>query len=208
MTTTGERYHEARRILLQQARPTPSARVWVAVPDLSDEAIRAGTGRGWEDRCDLIDGCEARTGGHQAIATYVRDEHAIDAWWAQGVTVGYERITGLRLPHQMADGTFTANKSRTVTVDATALWRALLENEERRHLLPDVETVLRSRDTAKAIRLAIGGGVVTITLEEVGSGRVKVVVEHKHLQSIRAVEEWKFYWNDWLEVLDDDTAKH
>lgn len=203
MATTGERYLEARRILLEQARPMASTRHWVAMPDLSDEAIRAGTGRGWEEWCDLIDGFEGRGEGHKAIVAYLRDEHDVDDWWVQGVTVGYERITGLRLPHQMADGTFTANKSRTIAVDAAELRGVLLDNDQRRHLFPDIETVLRSRHTAKTIRLAVGGGVATITLEEQCPRRVKVVVEHKQLASIDAVEEWKFYWNDWLSAIDD-----
>ncbi|HMO43459.1 MAG TPA: hypothetical protein PKB04_09090, partial [Phenylobacterium sp.] len=67
-----------------------------------------------------------RHAGHTAIARWVREEHVPDGWWAQAVTVSYERITGLRLPGQMADGTFTANVSRTMQVDADAL-RAVIQ---------------------------------------------------------------------------------
>jgi hypothetical protein len=35
--------------------------------------------------------------------------------------VGYERITGLRLRHQHPDGTFSAGKSGTISVDSGAL---------------------------------------------------------------------------------------
>ena len=57
---------------------------------------------------------------------------------------GHTRITGLRLPHQQPDGTFTAGKSRTVTVDIPLIREMLLDDEARAHLFPGLETELRS----------------------------------------------------------------
>lgn len=205
MATTGERYVEARRVLLHQNRLATPAREWVASPDLSDDAIRANTGKGWGEWCDLIDRFDGRSKGHQAIASHLRNEHGVDAWWSQGVTVGYERITGLRLPHQRADGTFTANKSRTVVTDAALLRDVLLDDDERGRMFPDMVTELRSRRTSKAIRLAVGAGVATLTFDERGDGRTKIVVEHKGLATPQDVEEWAFYWSDWLEAVDEAT---
>lgn len=206
MATTGERYLEARRVLLQNARPAASTRQWVAVPELSDQAIRRGTGKGWDEWCDLIEEFAGQAGSHAAIASHLRAEHDLDGWWSQGVTVGYERICGLRLPHQMADGTFTANKSRTVVTDLHTLRSALLDDDQRPLLFPGIVTDVRSRPTSKTIRLAIGDTVAGITLEERAGGRVKIVVEQRGLASFDAVEEWTFYWSDWLDAVDDSTA--
>ena len=203
MATTGERYAEARRVLLTHTAPTRATRQWVAEPEMSDEAIRAGTGKGWDEWCDLIDQFPGRTEGHTAIAEHIRNEHGVGDWWCQGVTVGYERITGLRLPYQMADGTFTANKSRTVTIDAENLRRLLLDDDERAHLFPGVPTELNSRPTAKAIRVAIGPGIAMFSLEDRGGGRSKVTVAHTGLPAYDDVEEWKFYWADWLDAIDE-----
>ena len=202
MATTGERYVEARRVLLEQAHPRTSQRHWIAAPEMSDEAVRSATGKGWDEWCDLIDQFDGRTEGHKAIVSFLRKDHGVGGWWTQGVTVGYERITGLRLPHQMADGTFTANKSRTVVVDANELRRVLLNDNERSHLFPDVPTELKSKPTSKAIRLAMAGGSASITFDDGGGGRTKVVVEHRGLGTFDAVEQWKFYWSDWLEAID------
>ena len=38
--------------------------------------------------------------GHKAIAVYLHEQQKLPAWWSQEVTVGYERIRGLREEHQ------------------------------------------------------------------------------------------------------------
>lgn len=205
MAHTGERYLEARRVLLHNARPIAGARRWVALPELSDQTIRRGTGRGWDEWCDLIEAFPGRHDGHAAIASHLSGEHGLDAWWSQGVTVGYERIAGLRLPHQMPDGTFTANKSRTVVADIEVLRAGLLDDEQRLDLFPGLATELRSRSTARTVRLAIGVTVAAITLDSRGDGRVKIVVEYRRLPSLDAVEEWTFYWSEWFDAIDDST---
>lgn len=203
MVRTGERYAEARRILIEQSTSSSLQRPWVAAPELSDDAIRSGTGLGWDQWCDLIDAFVGRDDGHKATAGHVRDEHGVGDWWVQAVTVGYERITGRRLPHQMADGTFTANKSRMVKTDGDVLRQLLLDTEDRAHLFPDVPTQLKSKPTSKVIRIAIGPGVAMLTLDQVDGGRVKVRIEHTRLPAFDDVEEWKFYWSEWLDAIEE-----
>ncbi|WP_341953126.1 hypothetical protein [Salinibacterium sp. TMP30] len=203
MTTTGERYAEARRVLTAQSPPSTTTRSWAAAPELSDEAIRAGTDKGWEDWCDLIEQFAGRADGHAAIAQHVGDDLGVSGWWAQAVTVGYERITGLRLPNQMSDGTFTANKSGTVTVESDMLRRLLLDDDDRAQLFPGVATELKSKLTAKAIRVTVGPGSAIIRLEDRSGGRTQVVIQHSQLPTFGDVEEWKFYWAEWLDAIDE-----
>ncbi len=204
MVTTGERYTEARRVLLAKAEA--GGRHWIAQPELSDDAVKARTGKGWDEWCDLIDAWPGTIDGHKAIATYLRDSHDVDAWWAQGVTVGYERITGIRLPYQQADGTFTANKSRTVSGDADALRSMLLDADSRSDLFAGLSTELKSKPTSKAIRLAIGPGVAAVYIEDRTEGRAKITVAHEGLPHAESVDEWKFFWSDWLEAIGDATV--
>ncbi|WP_373046930.1 hypothetical protein [Vulgatibacter sp.] len=180
-----------------------SGRKWAAQPEMSDEAVRAATGRGWDAWCDLIDAWPGRGAGHGAIAAFLQDEQGVEGWWAQTVTVGYERITGLRLPWQRPDGTFEANLSRTITVDAAALRERLLDPTARAALFPDVQTELRSRPTSKNVRLAIGPGTAELAIQPVAGGRVKVTVQHAKLPSAEAVQEWKAFWAAWLAARDE-----
>ncbi len=201
MEKTGERYGAARRSLIE--RTTDGGRQRVAEPDMSDETLRDATGRGWDEWCDIIDAWPGKGDGHTAIATYVHEELGVEGWWAQTVTVGYERITGLRLPYQQPDGTFSANKSRTVTADADLIRQMLLDDGERADLFPGLETELRSRPTSKTLRIGIGPGTAQIALDPQEDGRVKVSIAHDKLPTAADVEEWKGYWSDWLQAIDD-----
>lgn len=209
MAKTGERYVAARRALIEKADASDAeaaggGRVWVSEPEQSDEVIRGATGRDWDEWCDVIDAWPGKEDGHAAIATYVNEEHGIGGWWAQTVTVGYERIVGLRLPHQRPDGTFVAGRSATIRVDAASLREALLDEDGRTTLFPEVEAELRSRPTSKNVRLRVGPGTAEIAIDERGDGRVKVTVSHEKLPEATDVDLWKSFWGDWLTALDED----
>ena len=169
---------------------------------MTDEAVTAATGRGWDDWCDLIEAWPGHADGHTVIAAHLQREHGVDGWWAQTVTVGYERIAGLRLPYQQADGTFTANKSKTVSADADELRAMLLSDDDRQALFGGLETSLRSGQSAKAIRVELGPGVAVFGLTARPDGRTTVSVMHERLPTAEAVEEWKFYWSEWLDAVD------
>jgi hypothetical protein len=151
----------------------------------------------------VIDAWPGHDGGHTAIATYLREQQGVDGWWAQAVTVGYERITGIRLPHQQPDGTFTAGKSKTVRADPVILRETLLDDDDRRDLFPGKDTVLRSRPASKVIRLGIGPGVAQLALDPLADGRVTVSIAHEKLPTTDSVDEWKLYWSDWLAAIDE-----
>ena len=202
MATTGERYAAARRVLINQTASSKRRRVWVSEPEMNDEAIMRKTNRSWDDWCDIIEEWPGSVNGHNAIATYLHDEFDLDHWWSQGVTVSYERIVGLRVPHQRPDGTFTADKSKTITVDPDELRTMLLDEKGRDDLFGGIPTELRSKPTSKALRIGIGPGVALLSLDAKSSDRTKVVVSHEKLPRLDDVAEWKFFWDEWLTALD------
>lgn len=201
MERTGERYTTARRALLDRAGGR--SRHWVSEPETSDEAVRAATGRGWDEWCDVIESWTGWDEGHTAVATHVRDELGVDAWWSQTVTVGWERITGRRLPYQRSDGTFATSRTRTVAADAELLRRLLLDDDDRRDLFGGLDVALRSRPDSKAVRLGLDSGRAVVGLEPRDDGRTRVSVEHEQLQTSEDVDRWRFWWGEWLEALDD-----
>ncbi len=201
METAGDRYATEQSGLDSRSFPG-RRRMWASEPELSDDALRERTGQGWDDWCDVVEAWPSSDGGHTAIATYLRDERGVDAWWAQTIAVGYERIVGLRLPYQRPDGTFTANKSMTVGADADLLRTLLLDEEQRRHLFPGEDTSLRSKPASKAVRLKIGPGVAVFSLEG-RNDKTKVTIGHEELPTYDDVAQWKFYWSEWLRAFDD-----
>lgn len=201
MAHTGERYGAARRALIEQV-PTGRRRAWASEPEHGDDAIRAATGRGWDDWCELIEAWPGHVDGHTAIAAHVHETSEITHWWSQAVTVGYERIAGIRVPYQRSDGTFAANRSRTITVDVQELRALLLDPEARVDLFPGYDTTLRSKPATKALRIGIGPGVAIFDLQALSGGRGKVAVSHEQLRSVEEVEQWRHWWAEWLDAID------
>jgi hypothetical protein len=123
-------------------------------------------------------------------------------WWAQTVTVGYERITGLRLPYQKADGSFSANKSRTIDFNAGELVTLLRSATAHADLFPDQPAELCSRTKSKSIRIALSEGVALFGVEQKPDGRTRVTIQHDKLTSLDDVERWRFYWGEWLDAIE------
>ena len=173
-----------------------STTAWAAEPEIADDRLREATGRGWDEWRELVDGAGLREAGHTAIAAWVASEHGVEGWWAQAVTIGYERIVGLRQRGQMADGTFTTNASRTLELDADTLRARLLDGRDA--LFPGMKTELRSRTTSKSLRIAFPEGVALIALTPASRGRTTVTVQHEKLPTPEAVERSTAYWSTWL----------
>lgn len=203
MAHTGEKYGAARRVLIAQAARRDTS-AWASDPEHTDAVIREHTGRGWDAWVSLVDAWPGHRDGHGAVAEWLQTQHGVDGWWAQSVTVGWERITGRRLPNQMADGTFTANRSATVTTDHVALRDLLLDADGRKALFPGLDPRLRSRPTSKTLRIGLGDGVAEIAIAPKEDGRATISVSHAKLASPNDVDVWKQFWGDWLQALDED----
>lgn len=212
MARTGEKYGAARRVLLERAGHLPGRRRRIAEPEVDDDAVSAATGRDWDAWVALVDDRPDTVEGHQALARWLADEHGVDAWWSQTVAIGYERITGLRAVGQQSDGSFAANRSRTLVtddgLDAAALRALLLDDADREDLFGGLATELRSRPGTKALRIGMPEGVAIVAIEDVRAAgrpdRLRVAVQHGGLAAADQVEEWKAFWGDWLEALAAD----
>jgi len=204
MAKTGERYGAARRALI--AEPNGGAgRRWVADPPHAETKLRGETGRGWDEWVDLVLAGPGADAGHTEIASWLREEHDVHPWWAQGITVGFERITGKRLPGQMPDGTFTITRSRTMAGDASHVRDSWEDDAVRDGILPGLQTQRLSRPGVRLPRYAIADddgdqGVLSLTVEQV-KDRVRAVVTHEKIPDLPETERWKAFWELWLDDL-------
>ena len=190
MKKTGEAYTAARLQLLKKKEPEPD---YAALSGMSNASIAAKTGRTWAEWVRALDAIDAAAKPHGEIARYVASLGTPD-WWSQAVTVGYERIRGLRDKGQRRGGTYEASKSRTFNVSVEELFDAFANARTRRRWLP-AKVQVKSASPHKAMRLAwTDGTVVQLFFTAKGPAKSVVAVQHEKLPDRAAMEAAKQMW--------------
>ena len=173
---------------------------------VSDAAVRARTGKGWDEWLAVLDADGARNLGHKQIVDLVgRHLPAEDGWWQQMVTVGYEQARGLRAKHQKPEG-FQISRSKTVAVPISRLYAAFAEpSQQAAWLGHDVAEAVTPRtchvDKSARLLWADGRTTVDALFYEKGEGRSQVALQHSKLASPEDAAAMKAYWGERLDAL-------
>ena len=205
MQKTGESYTSARAQITREPGTKP-ARVpsdYAKLAGMSDAVIEKKTGRTWEQWVRALDHHGAGKMAHRDIAVLVSREYKVASWWTQSVTVGYERIKGLRTRGQQRNGTYRASKSRTFNVPATRLFAAWADDGIRRRWLSGAKTSVRTATASKSIRLDWNDSIVAVGFLAKGKSRSAVAVEHPNIPDRETADALKHYWSDRLDALSD-----
>jgi len=189
------------------AKPAPRPTEYAALAGYSDETIAAKTGCTWQKWVEHLDWFGAAEKPHRDIARHVHEKFGVPGWWAQAVTVGYERIRGLRDIGQRRGGAYEASKSKTFAVPVERLFAAFAEPAMRKRWLPGVELAVRKATPGKSIRITWDDGTpVEVWLQSKGEGRSVAAIAHRKLPDRARVEELKRYWGERLEALEAQLA--
>lgn len=169
---------------------------------MSDEAVTEATGMDWASWADLLDDAGASSWPHKEIAAWIREQRPeVSGWWAQSVTVAYERFRGLRDVGQRRDGGYEVNKSRTMAVGVEALWKALTDEERRRRWL-DREVAIRTETHPRSIRMTLSDETaLDAYLTVKGPRKTTISLQHRRLPDRATAEEHKVYWGERLDAL-------
>jgi Domain of unknown function (DUF4287) len=164
----------------------------------SAEAIRANTGRSWDEWFALLDAWGGAERPHPEIARWLVEEHGVPGWWAQGVTVGYERARGLRAPGQRRGGLFEVNASKTVAVPVERLYQAFTDPDLRERWLPGAAVEIRRAEPAKSVRAAWDDGstrlVVWFTAR--GESKSQAALVHERVPDAGTADKLKRFWRE------------
>jgi hypothetical protein len=193
MVKTGESYTAARAQLVKLPPATPYAEI----AGMSDAAIEAKTGRTWKAWVRELDAVGAVGMTHRDIAERVHEHYGIPGWWSQAVTVGYERIRGLREIGQRRDGSYEASKSKTFAVPVSRLYRAFSVKRTRERWLAGVDLKIRTSIADKSMRITWPDGT-SVHAYFVGKGprKSQLAVQHIGLARKQDVERVKAYWSE------------
>jgi hypothetical protein len=210
MQKTGEAYTAARAQILKKSKEKtlslppsqPRSKVYAELAGTSDATIKRKTGCSWERWVKALDHHGAREMAHREIARLVNTKYKIDGWWSQTVTVGYERIKGLRAKGQRRDGTYEAGKSRTFNVPVTTLFEAWAEASVRRRWLNGASVKVRTATAPKTMRLGwTDGSIVVVGFIPKGKSKSSVALAHTKLPDRETVDRLKRYWSERLDAL-------
>ena len=223
MQKTGEAYTAARAQVLRKPRtpkraaadatsapasaaPTntaqPDPKDYAAIAGMSDDAIKEKTGCTWELWVKALDYNRAYELSHREIAKLVKEKWDTPSWWTQMVTVGYERIKGLRARGQQRNGTYTVNRSRTFGVNVETLYEAWADGRRRKRWLDETGVKVRTATAPKSLRLQMpDGAIVAIGFSSKGKDKSSVALEQARLPDRDTAEALKQTWSDRLDAL-------
>ena len=188
MEKTGESYTAARLQLVRKKEAD-----FAKLAGMSDASVKKATGRTWTEWVKTLDEVRAADKPHREIARYVSSTGTPD-WWSQMVTVGYERIRGLRDKGQRRGGGYEATKSRTFAVPVRKLFAAFSK------FASDFD--VRSRTPDKRMRIAWDDGTfVEVLFTSKADKKSAIALTHSKLPDKPAAEKMKAWWGERLNAL-------
>lgn len=187
MEKTGESYTAARAQLLPREQE----------PDVGP------TGRPYREWFAELDEWGATAREHKEIAAWLMSEQGVSGWWAQNITVEYERARGLRAVGQGRDGLFRVNATKTVGVPVEDLYAAVTDAVRRDEWLPGVYLNERTATPHRTARYDWGDGStrVIVGFETKSGGKSVVAISHERLPDSETAATMKAFWRERLSGL-------
>jgi hypothetical protein len=212
MQKTGESYTAARAQLLRKRSPSPAASPTTkasvdlaAIAGMRDDAVLAKTGKTWSQWVRALDAIDAASLPHREIASRLSTDFEVPAWWAQMVTVGYERIRGLREKGQGRDGVYEVGKSKTFPVPIDELYAAF---GRRRRWLADVEPTVKRATDRKSVRMTWPDGTkVEVLFFAKGAAKSMLNIQHRGIKGRAAADQLRAFWTARLATLGEVLAE-
>jgi uncharacterized protein YndB with AHSA1/START domain len=132
---------------------------------------------------------------HTEIARWLVEEHGVAGWWAQSITVSYERARGMRAVGQMKDG-WRINASKTINVPVDDLFDAFHDLDARQRWLPDADLSTRTATKPKSARYdwEDGSTRVVVAYDAKDQKKSTIYISHERLPDADTAEAMKAYW--------------
>jgi hypothetical protein len=187
MEKTGESYTAARAQLLPRERE----------PDVGP------TGRPYSEWFAELDAWGATGVPHKQIAAWLRNERGVPDWWAQNITVEYERARGLRAVGQGRDGLFSVGAAKTIAVPVEELYAAVTDPRRREEWLPGVHLRERTTTPHRTARFDWGEGStrVVVGFDRKDDGKAHVAIQHEKLPDSESAATMKAFWRERMSTL-------
>lgn len=171
-------------------------------PRMSDEAVKAKTGKKWDQWFAILDKAGAQEMSHKDIVKLLNSKHDVGPWWQQMVTVTYEQARGMRDQHEKPGG-YQISVSRTVNAPLAKLYKAVANEKSRSEWLSEDGLAVRKATTNKSMRVTWkdGKSSLEINFYPKSDGKSQVVVQHSKLADAKSAAKMKTFWGKALDRL-------
>jgi hypothetical protein len=143
---------------------------------------------------------------HKDIATLLHEKHGVSGWWAQMVTVEYERARGLRAVHETTSG-FSVSVSKTLAADAERVFEAIVDAAKRRRWFPKGALEITSQRVGKSVRGTWKKDArIDFAIYPKPNGKTQLTVAITRLPDRGAVEAERIAWKAAMETLASGTG--
>ncbi len=168
----------------------------------SDEAVKAKTGKVWQEWFELLDSAGAAKMGHTELARYLREKHVVAPWWSQMVANTYEQARGKRQKHELPEG-YQIGVSKTFERPVPDLYAARDNARIRKQWLDENGLEFRKATLNKSLRITWVDGKTSVDVDfyPKGDNKCQMVVQHQKLPNAQEAERMKAYWKEALERL-------
>lgn len=174
---------------------------------MSDDAVRAKTGKSWPEWFAVLDATGAAQMSHQEIVAILHEKHGLGSWWQQMVTVAYEQERGLRALHQKPEG-YEVSATRTIDAAIADVYEACVDEEKRRSWLPADPLTIRKATPCKSIRARwTDGTIVEFRFYPKDMGKIQVTAQHGKLPDSEVAGNMKAHWGEALARLKSTLEK-
>ena len=233
---TGERYTAARRHILRELNQNKSAQGAQGAQSatgaqgaktktttkgaISDASVLKKTGHDLAHWFGVLDRFGAVEKGHTAAARHLYDTHGVDGWYAQGITVSYERERGVRGVNQRCDGAWEVSVSKTITASTAQLVKAFSDARKRREWISEADPTLAGAlakgladkkskgwvvrpDGLARFRYRWDDTIVQFYATAKPGGKIALTVQHTKLANAGDVERHRGQWKTAFGLLAD-----
>jgi hypothetical protein len=166
---------------------------------MTDAAIKAKTGKSWEQWFAALDKKGAAGKDHKAVTAILRQDFGLSNWYAQMVTVSYERARDLRAINQNCDGQFSVSVTRVMPVPLSRLFAVATAGQY--DWFPMGTFVESSRTQDKYWRGKWKSGRLAIGFIAKGRDKAQIAIDSEKLPSAEAVEKERAAWKKAVEKL-------
>jgi hypothetical protein len=226
---TGESYTAARLQVLKarqrrapaapvadDPKPAPRAPRMAERGTLSPANVIAKTGHDLDHWFAVLDTFGA-TRGHTALARHLALDHGVPGWYAQGITVTYERERGLRAVNQASDG-FQVSVTKSMATSVEDVTEALRSRTFRTRWLKASDSGLAQAlaagiekprgkglfvraDGSAGLRFPWDGTTVEFRITPKPKGGISLATANTKLADAKQVEDRRARWRAVLDAL-------